>query len=295
MTVGFGLTGLHVIHIMEYCRAHDIELDHLMTPESPATERTLQWVRKASRALGAPDATVAEMHYTRERMSLDRDFAMFDAMVADDRRPVRIVSGSLHLPFVWFLLERYRDRIDSVVLVDEGLSTYAGPEGDRNKVSKIVQNIQQPEIERAYRAFVDFPATYYSRFPLLKQLGPHDSFEPVDRSVLPHLLKYDDVPTAPCIYFIGQPLRHLIAEPALDAAMTSLAVHITRRLHPGSEVVYIPHRRRPAREAPDHQDRGRRARPRSSDRAGRTRRRGRATPAGHVLQRRGHLPRYGRR
>ena len=152
------------------------------------------------------------------------------------------MSGSLHLPFVWFLLERYRDRIDSVVLVDEGLSTYAGPEGDRNKVSKIVQNIQQPEIEQAYRAFVDFPATYYSRFPLLKQLGPHDSFEPVDRSVLPHLLKYDDVPTAPCIYFIGQPLRHLIAEPALDAAMTSLAVHITRRLHPGSEVVYIPHR-----------------------------------------------------
>ena len=243
VTIGFAATGLHVIHIQEYCRAHDLELEHLMAQGAPWKPRTLQWVQSASSILGGPEVTVAELLMGPERHTLDDDFAIFDAMIdAHHGRPLRIVAGSLQVPFLWFLIERYIDRIDSLVLVDEGLSTYAGATGDRNKMPVVVQDLQRPELDRAFKTFADFPATCYSRFPLISQLGPNDTLEQVDRSVLPHLLRHDDLPTSPMIYFIGQSLQALIKDPSLDAALTSLAVHITRRLHPGAEVIYVPHR-----------------------------------------------------
>ena len=243
LTIGLAITGLHVIHIVEYCRAHDLPLDHLLAREAPASPRTLQWIRTTCRALDAPEPVVGAFVVDAGVDTTAADFELVAALLEGqgDRR-LRIVSGGFHLPFLWFLVERYADRIDSVVVVDEGIGTYASEIGDRNAVPEIVSRLQEPALESAFAAFSQFSVTLYSRFPLTTQLREGDTLEHADPAVLATLLRFDASPPAPCVYFVGSPLHLVLADAGIDTVLTSLALHVTKRLHPGTEVVYVPHR-----------------------------------------------------
>ncbi|HVX56078.1 hypothetical protein [Nocardioides sp.] len=243
LTIGLAITALHVIHIVEYCRAHNLELDHLLAREAPQSPRTMPWIRRTCEVLGSPEPVTGRFVLTGEESSLQDDFEIVERLLAGEGdRPIRIVSGGFHLPFLWFLVERYADRIEGLVLVDEGVGTFASPIGNRNLVPELLQQVHSAEFERAFQAFSTFPATFYSRYPLSTQLRSIDVLEPVDPSVLAGLLELGQAVASPAVYFVGSPLHVLLGDPGRDVELTSLALHLVRRQHPGADVVYIPHR-----------------------------------------------------
>ncbi|HEY0890052.1 MAG TPA: hypothetical protein VGE38_10615 [Nocardioides sp.] len=224
---------------MEYCRAHDLPLDHLLVQNAPASPRTLEWMQTARQAL-VPDAQ--EYVLRDDPHETAGELAYVGALLSSHAGPVRIVSGGFHHPFLWFLVERYGARIDEVVVVDEGVGSYAATIGDRHATPQIVHLLQTNEIESAHAAFAAFPVTFYSRYPLDHQLLEIDALEPADPAVLREVLRFDASPAAPEIYFVGSPLQMVLTDSSLDIALTSLALHAAKRLHPEAAVVYIPHR-----------------------------------------------------
>ncbi|MFI2706005.1 hypothetical protein ACH5WX_00545, partial [Nocardioides sp. CER28] len=52
VTIGLAITALHVMHIVEYCEATGVELDHLLAQDAPASPRTIPWIRRTCDLLG---------------------------------------------------------------------------------------------------------------------------------------------------------------------------------------------------------------------------------------------------
>ncbi|MDH2413528.1 hypothetical protein [Nocardioides sp. CER19] len=243
VTIGLAITALHVMHIVEYCEATGVELDHLLAQDAPASPRTIPWIRRTCDLLGTAQPVVGRFVLTSEDSSVAEDHEIVERLLAgQEDRPLRIVSGGFHLPYLWFLVEKYADRIESLVLVDEGVGTFSSPIGDRNLVPEVLGRVGSSDLRRAFEAFAEVPAVFYSHYPLTTQLRPIDTLVPADPAVLPRMLHVDGPQVSDTVFFVGSPLHFHLTDARVDAELTSLAVHFTRRLHPGAEVVYVPHR-----------------------------------------------------